>query len=974
MDSRSVLSRFEAERQALALMDHPNIAKVLDGGTTENGRPFFVMEYVEGVPFTKYCDDARLSIDARLALFVIACQAVQHAHTKGIVHRDLKPSNILIGLYDGHAVPKVIDFGLAKALHGPLTDCTLQTSPDVMLGTPLYISPEQAEFNNPDVDTRTDIYALGVILYELLTGSTPLEPGRFQRAAWHEILQFIKEEEPPRPSERLSSSASLPSLAAERQLEPSRLTRLVRGELDWIAMKCLEKDRSRRYDTASGLARDVQRFLADESVEACPPSTGYRLRKFARRNRGPVLAASVILFMLVGGVAGTTWGLISANRARSAEAERAEGERAANERASRRLRQVERGSELLASVFNDLDPRAEAKDGRPLRAILGDRLARVAEQLQGEEAGDPLPVAGLQDRLGLSLLHLGMPRLAIPLFEKSRATRTSKSGANDPDTLAGMNNLGRAYHEDGQLDKAVPLLEETYRLMKARMGAGHASSLSLANNLATAYLDAGGLDRALPLYEETFELQKSTLGPDHVDTLNTMNNLALTYQARGRMRQAMPLLERALELRRGKFGPHHADTLNSMNNLADGYRADGKLDRALPLWEETLALRKAHLGPDHTDTLNTMANLAAAYRKDNQVGKAMPLLEEAFLLIKAKRGPDHPNTLTAMNNLAVGYRADGHPEKATPLLEEALGLARAKHGPDHATTLGVMSNLAGAYRAARKLDQALPLYEEILRMRRARQGDDNPDTLVSMSNLASAYRADGKLDRALPLWEEAYRLARERGEPDHPNTLTLMNNLAGAYRAAGRPAEAIPLLREAAEGFEKRRFRDDVAGGAIHHLVEAHEEAGQFAQAEGWRRKWLAVVKERSGVGSPAYAGELEALGSNLLRQEKWDDASPTLSEALAILEAKGEKSREVDGLRSMLGAALLGLGKHADAEPLLLRGYEGLRSFQGPPTDLRHVAEAGERIVRLYEAWGRVERAKEWRARLSGGDVGQMP
>jgi WD40 repeat protein len=337
MDTRQVLSRFEAERQALALMDHPNIAKVLDGGRTDQGRPFFVMEYVKGVPITRYADDARLTVRERLELFIPICQAVQHAHQKGVIHRDLKPSNILICLYDGKPVPKVIDFGLAKALHQPLTEHTLYTAHGMMLGTPLYMSPEQAELNNLDVDTRTDVYSLGVILYELLTGTTPLEKHRFKESAWQEIIRLIKEVDPPRPSTRLSGSGSLPSVAAQRRAEPLKLSKLLRGELDWIVMKALEKDRSRRYESATGLARDVDRYLRDEAVEACPPSAAYRLRKLARKYRTALRAAAACVLLLLIGVAASTWQAIRATRAEAtALAERDEKEEALNGEATAR--------------------------------------------------------------------------------------------------------------------------------------------------------------------------------------------------------------------------------------------------------------------------------------------------------------------------------------------------------------------------------------------------------------------------------------------------------------------------------------------------------------------------------------------------------------------------------------------------------------------------------------------------------------
>jgi hypothetical protein len=363
MDSKSIIARFEAERQALAMMDHPNVAKILDGGLTQAGRPLFVMEYVKGVPITEYCDATRLSVPERLQLFTQVCQAVQHAHQKGIIHRDLKPSNILVAPYDDKPVPKIIDFGLAKAMHQSLTDKTLHTAHESVLGTPLYMSPEQVQLNNLDVDTRSDIYSLGVLLYELLTGTTPLEKIRMKEAAWAEIRRIIREEEPPRPSTRLSSANTLPSLAACRQSEPLKLMKQVRGELDWIVMKALEKDRTRRYETANGFAADVQRYLAEEVVEARPPSAGYRLRKFIRRNKGRVTAAALILLVLVVGAALSTWQAIRATaaeraardesvRAATAEAQALRNEADAREQGEQATKKAAEAEALLSFIDN----------------------------------------------------------------------------------------------------------------------------------------------------------------------------------------------------------------------------------------------------------------------------------------------------------------------------------------------------------------------------------------------------------------------------------------------------------------------------------------------------------------------------------------------------------------------------------------------------------------------------------------------
>jgi serine/threonine protein kinase/tetratricopeptide (TPR) repeat protein len=558
MDSKQVLARFEAERQALALMDHPNIAKVFDAGTSKGepggvsaGRPYFVMELVKGVPITKYCDAHRLTPQQRLELFIPVCQAIQHAHQKGIIHRDVKPSNVLIALYDGRPVPKVIDFGVAKATGQQLTEHTLVTGFGAVVGTLEYMSPEQAELNQLDIDTRSDIYSLGVLLYELLTGTTPLDKKRLKEAAMLEILRLIREEEPPRPSTRLSTTDKMPSIAANRGLEPKRLTGLVRGELDWIVMKALEKDRGRRYETANGFAMDVQRYLAGEPVLAAPASAMYQLRKLVRRHRGSVIAASLVLLALVAGVIGTTVGMLQAKQAtkdaleqkglaeqaaeqegqaKVREAERAEGEKKAKLEAEARRQQAERnlafakkGNEILGSVFAGLEPKRIAASGRPLQDVLRQNLGKAVKELEGSAIGDPLEVAAMQNVLGLSLHALGEYPLALEVFGKALKTRQAKLGPDHPSTLTSMNNLALGYADAGKFDLALPLWEETLKLRKAKLGPDHPLTLITMSNLANSYDAAGRLDKNLPLQEEVLKLQKGKLGPDHPHTLITMN-------------------------------------------------------------------------------------------------------------------------------------------------------------------------------------------------------------------------------------------------------------------------------------------------------------------------------------------------------------------------------------------------------------------------------------------------------------------
>jgi serine/threonine protein kinase/tetratricopeptide (TPR) repeat protein len=757
MSSRGLLARFESERQALALMDHPNIAKVFDAGTTDSGRPLVVMELVKGAPVTSYCDEHRLDLTARLALFRQLCSAVQHAHQKGIIHRDLKPTNILVESHDGKPVPKVIDFGLAKATSGlQLSEHSLYTAFGTVAGTPLYMAPEQASWSALDVDTRADIYALGVILYELLTGSTPIPRETFKKAAMDEMLRMIREVEPPTPSSRISTLEILPSSAANRQIDATRMSRVVRGDLDWIVMKALSKDRQRRYDSAIGLANDIERFINHEPVSAGPPTAAYRVKKFMRRNRGRVIAASLVLLALVGGIIGTTWGLIEATRQHGI----ADGRR---KEAEKRLVQKDKANAILLSIFRDLSALESNIESLPLPARLAQRLDVATAELIGDATDDPLGVARMQMNLGEAQLSLGYADRAIDLYTKARATFTAHLGPDHPETLNSMRWLAGGYLDDGKLELAVPLFEETLALMKAKLGLEHPDTIHCMNGLGVCYRRSDRLDLALPLYEETLRLRKAVSGRDHTLTLQTMHNLAVAYQFANRLDRALPLYQETLAIKKVKLGPDHLETLATMSALGGGYLAAGKLELALPLLEETLALQKARLGPDHPDTLGTMTKLAASYQDAGKLALALPLLDETLTRTRRKFGADNPDTLGSMGNLALGYRAAGKLERALPLLVEAVSRWKQKAGinlPRYANALG---QLGLAQLESGMWAQAESSLRECLVIQEPKKPDDW-STFNTRSMLGEALLGQKKYDEAEPLLRAGYEGMMRRAD------------------------------------------------------------------------------------------------------------------------------------------------------------------------------------------------------------------
>ncbi len=747
MDSRQVIARFEAERQALAMMDHVNIAKIIDAGTVgqvsnlplefrqvENlphlGRPYFVMELVHGVPITQYCDDNRLTPRERLELFVPVCHAIQHAHQKGIIHRDIKPSNVMVTLYDGQPAPKVIDFGVAKATEQKLTERTLFTQYGTMVGTLEYMSPEQAEMSALGVDTRSDIYSLGVLLYELLTGSTPLTHKRMKEAAYAEILRMIKEEEPPKPSTRLSDSGeALASISANRYTEPAKLTKLVRGELDWIVMKTLEKDRNRRYETANGFAQDVQRYLNDETVQACPPSALYRFRKFARRNKGPVLAASLISLALIAGMVGTTTGLIQAEHARQAEAEQrqlaqvneqkaldaAEAEKNAKETAEAREAETRAVLDFVEQkVFAAAGPEGE-QGGLGREVTLRKAVEAALPFVETSFPKQPNIEARLRSTLGIAYLNLGEAAKAAEQFQAVRKLYTQHRGPEHPDTLTSMANLAKCYAELGRYTDALKLREQTLALRKAKLGPDHRDSLWSMNDLANSYFALGRHADALKLHEQTLVLRKVKLGPDHPDTLRSMNSLANNYEAHSRHADALELREATLALVRVKFGRDHSMTLISRSNLANSYDHLGRYTDALKLRQETLDLYRAKFGPDHPDTLRNMRNLAGTYMRLNRHAEALKLYEETLALYDAKLGTDHPDTLGTLGGLASAFEAHGRLAEALTLTQEALDLIEAKLGPDHPQTLQMMCRVATYLRHLGRDAEAAPIIDECLK-------------------------------------------------------------------------------------------------------------------------------------------------------------------------------------------------------------------------------------------------------------------
>jgi serine/threonine protein kinase len=693
------LERFQSERQSLAMMNHPAIAKVFDAGATPEGQPYFVMEFVEGRPITEYCDRKQLSIPERLKLFLQLCDGVQHAHQKAVIHRDLKPANVLVFDADGKATPRIIDFGLAKALTPLASGETMFTQVGSFLGTPGYMSPEQADPGVLDVDTRTDVYSLGVILYELLTGALPFGPKPARKVPLSELLRQLREDDPALPSTQVGKKATTErevamALAESRQTEPKRLVTQLRGDLDWITLKALEKDRSRRYGTASELASDIQRYLNSEPVLARPASVGYRLRKYVRRHRAGVAAAFIVIALLI---SSTVLELVQLQQTRRER-----------DRATRERDRATRVTDFMTNMFNVADPSESRGNNITAREILD----KGSKEVESGLANDPEIQAQMMNVMGVVYDKLGLYRQSEALLRKAAGTREKTLGHDNADTLQSWNALSGPLLHEGKRTEAEKVLRATVAAQTKVLGLEHPDTLTSMHNLANVLLHEAHYQEAEQLDRQVLAARLRVLGPEHPDTIRSMENLAIILARQNHLPDAAPMEERVVELRRRLLGSTHPDTLNSIVNLANVYMYQHRYAEAEKLQREVLGIQQHVSGADHPDSISAMANLGLTLAYEHRYADAEQLERDTVESARRALGPEHPDTLHYMNNLADTLDAEHKDVEAESITRTVYEAQRRVVGVAHPDTAISAYNLGQLLLRRGHTEEALPLLRE----------------------------------------------------------------------------------------------------------------------------------------------------------------------------------------------------------------------------------------------------------------------
>jgi len=860
------VARFESERQALALMNHPHIARVYDGGTTAGGDPYFVMEYVSGLPITAHCAERRLSVRAKLELFIAVCDAVHHAHLRGVIHRDLKPSNVLIAEDEGFAVPKVIDFGIARALDQRLTERTLLTMHGQIVGTPEYMSPEQAQLEPADVDARSDVFALGIMLYELLTGTRPFRADAPGITSLERLFSMIRNDDPPRPSRQIAANR-----ASGADTAPGTLARELRGDLDWIVMKTLEKDRGSRYGSARELADDLRRHLRHEPVVAGPPSTTYRIRKLVRRHRALVTAAAAVTVALVLGIAASLWQAVRATQA----------EQVARHEAAT----AQRVSDFLVELFETSDPAQARGDTLTAREVLD----RGRDRLRRELAHEPLVQARLLGVVADIYRKLGLYDDAEPLFAEAIEVRARELGEDDLEVARARQALGRLAVDRGQDDRADSLFLTALARYERAPSAADLDAAQVFQDMSEVVRRKGRYAEAESLALLSVRRFEAALGAEDDRIAMGWIGVGTARARQGRFAEAEEAFRTSLEMHARLLGPDHPEIAIVLADLTSCVGAQGRDAEAEAYGRRALAITEKAYGPRHRFTASSLTNLAGSLGRQGRLAEARELFERALDIRLEVFGADDPQTAIDYKNLGMTTLLQADYAAAQRWLERSLEVDARVLGDRHPRVAWNHATLGGLMLRTGRYADAAQHYEAGLAALRASIGVDNPEAARCLRGLGDVALERRRFAEADTLYARAMALFESRGGPKGSEVPPTLRRVGVLRLEQGRLAGAVETLARALALGEEVYGRDDhpAIAETLVPLARARAAGGDPEQAERLLRRALEIAEKAHGPDHPDAAMALHGLGEVLARRGERDEAARCLGRALEIRRAK---------------------------------------------------------------------------------------